>query len=365
MKRILCIISSMNTGGAETFLMKMYRSFDRTKYQMDFCVVLKENYYESEIKSLGGKIYYIPLKSKHPIASFNAIKNIVRENNYKYVMRVNEHSLSTIDLLAAKCGGAKKLIMRSSNASSGSKISILLHNIFKFMPKVIPNVKFAPSTKSAEYTFGKRYVKKGKVCILKNGLYIEDFKFNEENRINLRRNLCIENSFVIGHIGRFSRQKNHNFLINVFNEVKKIKNNAVLVLIGSGSLEKEIKSKVLELGLDESVKFLGMRTDIVNLLSSMDVFLFPSFFEGMPNTVIEAQTSGLPCILSDTITKEAAVTKYVEFLSLNDSVKIWASKVLDFVDTYDEQRKLAAKEMRNNGYNIEDTVKLFIDTVFG
>ena len=158
MKRLLCIISCMNTGGAETFLMKMFRNIDRKQYMMDFCVISKENYYEEEIKQLGGKMFYIPLKSKYPVKSFNAIRRIVKENNYNYVIRVNEHSLSTIDLLAAKSGGAKVLAMRSSNASSGSKISVSLHKMFIFLPKIIPNVKFAPSKLAAKYTFGKKCI---------------------------------------------------------------------------------------------------------------------------------------------------------------------------------------------------------------
>ena len=295
MKRLLCIISCMNTGGAETFLMKMFRNIDRKQYMMDFCVVSKENYYEEEIKQLGGKMFYIPLKSKHPVKSFNAIRRIVKENNYNYVIRVNEHSLSTIDLLAAKSGGAKVLAMRSSNASSGSKMSVFLHKMFIFLPKIIPNVKFAPSKLAAEYTFGKNCIENNNTMLLNNGLDTKKFTYSVNERYKIRKQLGIEEEkIVIGHIGRFNTQKNHEFLIDIFNEFHKRNSNSILVLVGKGNLEDKIKDKVKKLGLANDVLFLGVRKDIPELLCAFDIFLFPSFYEGMPNTVIEAQTTGLP-----------------------------------------------------------------------
>ena len=153
MKRLLCLTTGMNTGGAETFLMKVYRQLDRAKYQMDFCVTIPDNYYADEIRTLGGKLYMVPRKSKNPVANFLGVRKIVRENQYDYVIRVCENSLATLDLLAAKAGGAKHLAMRSSNANSASKIVRVLHKMFFFLPRVIPNIKIAPSRLAAEYTF--------------------------------------------------------------------------------------------------------------------------------------------------------------------------------------------------------------------
>ncbi len=365
MKRILCIISSMNLGGAETFLMKVYRNIDRDNYQMDFCVVEKENYYASEIKELGGRIFNIPLKSRHPFASLNAIRKIVRDNRFEYVIRINEHSLSTLDLLAAKFGGASRTIMRSSNAESGGGVSSLLHKCFWFMPRIIPDVKIAPSKLAAEYTFGKKMVKKGGVQIINNGLNLKQFEFDENERMNLRKQLKIEDKFVVGHVGRFSKQKNHEYLIDIFEEIKKKKNNAVLLLIGNGDLLVNIKQKVLEKGLGDSVVFMGLRNDVPKLLSTMDVFVFPSFYEGMPNTVIEAQTSGLPCVISDSITSEAKVTEIVEEVSLSNPPSIWACKTLELCGREKKKRIEYSKEMYIHGYDIKTVAKEFVESIFG
>lgn len=181
-------------GGAETFLMKIYRNIDRDKYQFDFIVSIKEKgFYNDEIEMLGGKIYYVPPKSESFLKSFFSIKKIVEIHKYKYVIRINEHSLSTIDLIAAKLGGAKVLAMRSSNSNSaGGKMKRKLHKLFRFLPQTVPNVKIAPSTEAACYTFGKKQLDEGKVKILHNAIPYEEFVFNQEIRNKTRRLLNVE-----------------------------------------------------------------------------------------------------------------------------------------------------------------------------
>lgn len=361
-KRLLCIVSSMDTGGAETFLMKIYRNLNREKYQMDFCVSSdRKGAYDDEILSLGGKIHHSALKKDGIFKAFNSIKKTVKENNYKYVIRVNEHSLSVIDLIAAKCGGAKILAMRSSNAGSPKKISKFLHKAFKFLPKFVPDVKIAPSTEAAEYTFGKNSVKNGKVTLLHNAICVDDFLFSEENRKKHRDELNLDGKFVIGHIGRFSAQKNHSFLLDIFSEICKLDNTAHLVLVGKGELEEQIKEKAKTLGISDCITFTGVRSDVNELLSAFDVNVFPSFYEGMPNTVIEAQASGLNCVISDTITKEANITGLVSYLSLNDDAKIWAKKALTFKGAKRNNEKNAFVK---SGYEIKTVAKEFENLIF-
>lgn len=361
MKRLLCITANMNAGGAETFLMKIYRTLDRTKYQMDFCVSSNENYYGNEIKDLKGRIYVIPAKSKHPLKSFYCIAKIVKENKYQYVMRVNEHSLSVIDLIAAKFGGAKRLIMRSSNSSSDGKLSRFLHNVFKFLPKYVPDVKIAPSKLAAKYTFGSKNVDNNRVVILNNGLDIKQFSFSEINRDMLRTQLNLENRFVVGHVGRFNEQKNHIFLLQVFQQILKLRNDAVLLMIGEGYLLDSIKQKAKEMRIFDKCIFTGVRSDVNQLLSAMDVFVFPSLYEGMPNTVIEAQVSGLPCIVSDSITKECNVSGLVKFNSLNDSANNWAKEAIEFCNN---NRLKTVDIMYNKGYDINDVTQKFTKLIF-
>lgn len=361
MKRLLCIVSAMNTGGAETFLMKIFRNIDKTKYCMDFCVNREENYYESEIMSLGGKIYVIPTKSKHPICSFTALKNIVRDNKYNYVMRVNEHSLSTIDLIAAKLGGAKKLIMRSSNASSGSKKSVMLHKTFRFLSKTIPDVKIAPSELAAEYTFGKNCIKKGKAFLIHNAVDLDIYKYSIDERNRIRNEFNISNKYILGHIGRFNEQKNHSFLLDIFKKVLDIRPDSVLMLVGKGELENEIKVKAKKLGIFNNIIFTGVRSDIPALLSAMDVFVFPSLYEGMPNTVIEAQATGLPCVISDTVTGEANITKSVKYLPITN-IDPWVETISKI--SIDNIRHNYNKEFIESGYEIKQSVKNFTNLIF-
>lgn len=365
MQRLLCITANLNTGGAETFLMKIYRALDRDRYQMDFCVVAEENYYEGEIEKLGGKLYHIPLKSKHPVSSFNEIRRIVSQNGYKSVMRVNQHSLSTLDLMAARIGGADKLIMRSSNASSGGGLPSVLHKAFRPLTSIVPNVRFAPSKLAAEYSFGRGCIESGKAFLIPNGLDINNYRFCANARDELRKELGLEGMFVVGHIGRFNHQKNHAFLIDSFARLAEEREDAALLLVGNGVLMPEVKEKVAHLGLCERVRFLGVRSDVNCLLSAMDVLALPSFYEGMPNVVIEAQVSGLPSVVSDRVTEEANVAGIVEFASIDAGAEdIWALAFEKVSHLPQMNRDRYAEIMKQNGYDIEVCAAKFTEAVF-
>ena len=363
MKRLLCIVGGMNRGGAETFLMKIYRQLDKTKYQMDFCVGFhKPGDYDEEIKKLGGEILYTTPKSKNPIASFYNIYKIVKTNNYDYVLRISQNSLSCLELLAARLAGAKNTIFRSSNTQScGNKINGILHRLFKPLAYFVPTTHISPSKEAAKFMFGTL----NKVTILNNGLDTKQFKFSFEKRNEIRKQFNAENNFIIGHIGRFNLQKNHKFLLEVFAEIKKQKENAVLWLIGKGKLETEIEKQAKKLNILDSIKFLGIRSDIPDLLSAMDVFVFPSLFEGMPNTVIEAQTNGLPCLIANTITKQAKQTEIVHFMSLKQTFSEWANKAIEIVEKQNLDTRIKyAEEMKRAGYNISIVTEQFVKIVF-
>ncbi len=362
MKKLLCIVGNMNAGGAETFLMKMYRKFDKSKYQMDFCVAsIQEGFYEKEILDLGGKIYRITPKIKNPIKNFLDIKNIVKNNDYKYVLRVSQHSLSTLELLAARLGGAKKIAFRSSNTNPGnSKLSLLIHYVFRPFANLITNVKIAPSTEAALFMFGKRVVKNKKFYLLNNGLEIKDYEYSEENRKKIRKELGLKNEFLIGHIGRFSKQKNHKFLLDIFKEFLKKNSNSLLLLIGIGELENEIKDYAKELNIYNKIIFYGPSNKTSQIYSAIDYLVFPSLYEGMPNVVIEAQASGLECLVSDTITKECNLTNKVKFKSLQDSPKEWSKEI----KLEKSNRSDVVKFLYDNHYNIDDVVLTFEKIIF-
>ena len=364
MKRLLCILSNMNTGGAETFLMKIYRQMDKSKFQMDFCINVPEKcFYEDEIIAMGGRIYRIPPKSQGLKEFQKQLKKVVQSGDYKYVLRITSNAMGFFDLKIAKQAGAEICAARSSNSSDGAGWKPwLAHRLGRLLYGKYVDVKFAPSDLAALYTFGKKAVKRGQVTILNNAVDLNVYKYYGEERTRLREALGIENCTVIGHVGRFMEQKNHAFLLDVFYEIHKQNENAVLLLVGgNGNLEGQIRQKVLDLGLEQRVIFTGVRSDIPQLMSAMDVFVMPSLFEGMPNTVIEAQATGLPCVIADTITREANITGLVEYLPLENPAA-WAKKALQAVSA---ERKDTHQDFIDKQYDIETTVNSFVKLVFG
>ena len=362
MKRLLCIVSAMNTGGAETFLMKIYRRLDRGKHQMDFCVNTKEKcFYDDEIRGLGGRIFYVPAKSKSFKEYKKALYDTVKNNGYEYVLRITSNAAGFLDLKIAKDAGARVCVARSSNSSDGDNAVVnIIHKISRPLFSRYVDVKIAPSDLAAEYTFGKKAVKKGMVAELNNAIDLDVYKYSEEARDEIRRELFLEGKTVIGHIGRFSKQKNHDFLIDIFSKIREKDENAHLLLLGKGELLDEVKQKVENCGLSEDVTFGEVRADIPRVLSAIDVFLLPSFYEGMPNTVIEAQATGLPCVISDAVTRGANVAGIVSYLSLDDPAEKWADVVLDKKGA----RVNTEKIMREKGYDIESSVKRFVEMIF-
>lgn len=364
MKRILCIVGCMDAGGAETFLMKLYRSFDRAVYQMDFYVLAgKEGLYDEEIRLLGGKIFQGVPKSKNPIAFFKNLRDIVLKNEYKYVLRSSEHAIAALDLMFCKVLGVTKVIYRSSSTNVyGGRGEELLHKLFVVLPQNIPDVKIAPSVAAAEFMFGKRCVKKGSVLLLKNGLEQKKYEFRADARNRKRLEGGVKDEFVIGHIGRFNRVKNHAFIIELFEHYLKINSKAQLWLVGDGELRRGIEDTVMKKRLSDKVKFWGIRQDVPVLLMAMDCLVLPSLFEGMPNVVIEAQATGLSCVVSDTVTREAGITGLVRFASLSQ-MSCWTEAMEEIRKTRVE-RSFMAGEVCDKGYDILQIRNQFIDAVF-
>ncbi len=358
MKRLLCLLSGMNAGGAETFLMKIYRKLDKSKYQMDFCINISEQcFYEEEIVAMGGRIYRIPSKSENLKEFKSQLSKIIRENKYQYVMRVTSSAMGFLDLKIAKKAGAKVCVARSSNASDGGGLkAFAAHYLGRLLFSKYVDVKIAPSDLAAKYTFGKKEYEKGRVNILHNAVDLDSFYFDEEARRQIRKEFKISDDVkVFGHIGRFTEQKNHEFLVEIFDRIHKKDSSAMLLLVGTGSLENKIHTKVRALGLKDNVIFTGVRNDIPKLLSAMDAFVFPSFFEGMPNTVIEAQACGLSCVIADTITKEADITGIVQYLPIGDA-DLWAETA---IRASDFERKDMSDAFVKQGYCIEEVAKQF------
>ena len=354
MKRILCIISSLDAGGAETFLMKVYRFIAPLGYQFDFVVSKDGGCYTSEVLGLGGKIFVIPTRSENLFGALNGIRLAVKENQYKYVLKLGEHSLAVLDLLAAKFGGAKILGVRACNAPTG--LNVLHRTIHLFCRpflNYITNVKIAPSILAANFLFGP----KEDISMLRNGVDLNVFRYDSNDREAIRKEFGLGEKLVIGHIGRFHKQKNHQFLLEIFKEISVWREDAILLLVGTGELEEQICERIKSINLEGRVILTGQRFDIPQLLSAMDVFVFPSLYEGMPNTVIEAQATGLPCVIADTITAEANITGLVKYLPLSLSSSEWAKVVLNTISSI---RKDSHNYFVIHEYDIESVAKEFV-----
>lgn len=362
MKRILCILSSLDAGGAETFLMKVYRTLPPEEVQFDFVVSHEGGCYTREVLDRGGRIYAIPMRTKDPAGALGGIRRIVRDNGYDCVLKLGETPIAALDLVAARLGGARYTAMRSCNALTGQSFKAkCVDAVLRPVLNWVANVKLAPSVLAAEFTFGKRRAHKD-VHILRNGVDLKVFRYDEDGRSCIREEFSLEDKLVVGHVGRFHVQKNHRFLLEVFRKIRDRRADAVLLLVGVGKLEEDVRRWVKELGLEEAVIFAGQRFDVPQLLSAMDVFLFPSFHEGMPNTVIEAQATGLPCVIADTITPEADITGLVTYLPLEEPPEHWAETALDRVA---EKRRNTAGDFLARGYDIESVAKELVTLLGG
>jgi glycosyltransferase involved in cell wall biosynthesis len=245
-------------------------------------------------------------------------------------------------------------IAHSHSTSSGSGLAAVVKDILqKPLKSNSVDHLFACSEAAGEWLFGSKNM--NAVSILKNSIDANKFVYNEITRVQVRRNLAIDQRFVIGHVGSFIEPKNHMFLIDIFKEIHEKNNKSVLMLVGRGELSEKVTLKVKELGLEDSVMFMGIRTDIPELLQAMDVFLFPSLYEGLPLTLVEAQAAGLIVIASDKITEEINLTNLVKFISLERPASYWAEKLFQYTNSY--KRRNTHEKICEAGYDVKENAK--------
>ena len=311
--------------------------------------------YVMKIERMAGKVIIIPSYSK-PFKYHKALKRVLKEGNYK-IIHSNINTLSVFSLFAAKCAGVPIRIAHShSTTNKKEKKKNLMKQVLRPFSKVFATDYMCCSELAGRWLFGNKEYDKGNVYLLNNAIDLDKFKYNESLRKKKRKELGIkDDALVIGHIGRFVAQKNHDFLIDIFNEIHKKNNNSILLLAGQGPLMEDIKNKVKELNLDDNVKFLGQRNDANELYQAFDVFLLPSLYEGLPVVGVEAQAAGLLCYLSDDMTKETKVLDITKFMSLNNPPKEWADNILDDVKKY--KRIDTSKEMTAKNFNIKEEAK--------
>lgn len=351
MIRVLQIIGSLERGGAETFLVNLYKNIDRTKIQFDFAIYNEptEKGYYQEVVDMGAKVFLVPPKKKGMVKNFRAVQKVVRDNHYKMVWRYTDSCFGAIDLLAAKSAGASELILNSRSTYTDVIPQRIIHYILKpFLPFFVTKY-YACGIMAGKWMFGRHPFE-----VINNGVEVEKFQYNEDIRNQHRQEFGLKNKIVVGHIGRFHPAKNHRFILTVYKEFREKIPNSVLVLIGKGELVPQIQELVKEKGLEKDVLFLGSRSDVPEMLQMMDVFIMPSFFEGFPRAFLEAQAAGLPCIVSSTISKEVDVTGNVSFVDLDAPVEVWVDKIVEKCGTKKED---STELLRAAGYDIRDVAK--------
>lgn len=354
--RVLHEDVKLEQGGIESFLINVYRHIDREKVQFDFLVHREEEgFYDKEIIELGGRIYRTPSFNPFHYKSFMGSIELILKEHPEYKV-IHAHSdLNMWPLIMAKKVGIQTRICHSHNAKSVLNLKYFFMLWEKLRIKRYCTNMFMCSTPAGIWSFGKKAVEKGNVVFIKNGIDVEKYEFNENIRHEYRKKFKLENKIVIGHVGRFMQQKNHTYLIDIFSEIHKKNRNTVLLLIGDGRLIEEIKRKVSNMGIDNAVKFLGLRDDVNKLMQAMDLFLFPSLWEGLPLTGVEAQTAGLPIVMSDVITNEVCITNNILKLSLKKPASYWAQSALDHIDRFN--RVNVSDKIIESGFDIKTTAK--------
>lgn len=352
MKRVLQIIRSMGYGGAETFIMNLYRNMDRNKIQFDF-LVNNDGKYDEEIKELGGIIYKIPYITE--VGQFKYVRELKKffESHPEYqVIHSHIDQVSGIIVETANRCKIKKIISHSHNTKNSN--GILGRGYKRYLQsKINKNTtdKLACGINAAKWLYKKKWQN---ATIINNGIDVEKFKYSENNRENMRKELNIsESTIVIGHIGRFSKQKNHTFLVDIFYEFQKNNSDSILVLLGEGVLREKIKEKIEKLGIKDKVIILDNRPDTYKIYSAFDILLFPSLFEGLSVVLIEAQFNGLKILTSENIDKNTDITGNVFYKRLNESPKEWAKEI----NKIDLNRKNVEEIIQNSEYNIKKVAK--------
>lgn len=356
--RIAHIIGKWLGGGVESVVMNYYRHIDRTKIQFDFiCDKDSTNIPYDEIEQLGGRVILVPPYQKVFEYQKELIK-IFKDNNYK-IVHSHINTLSVFPLRAAKKAGVPIRIAHSHSTTNKKEWKKnLLKQILRPFSKVYATDYMCCSELAGRWLFGNKEYDKGNVYLLNNAIDLDKFKYDEKIRKEKREELNIkDDTLVIGHVGRFVEQKNHRFLIDIFNEVHKQKENSILLLVGQGPLMEEMKEKAKNLGLKNSIKFLEQRNDVNELYNAMDLFLFPSLYEGLGMVLIEAQCSGLPCVASTEIPEIAKVLDTTRFFSLDKNSKEWTSIILDDYSKF--KRHNSTDEITENNFNIKkESIKL-------
>lgn len=367
--KILQFVYGLNGGGIEAFVTNLNSCRDVFLNSFDYLLFSKEetqDFYEEINRNLGSCIYKVGSNTSkffllRCIQKRIRAYRIMKQESYDIVHIHASNVFCMMEAFSAKLAGIPCIIVHSHSTQLGETGIIgFIKFAFQLLGKPVLNrltdIYCACSTEAGCWMFGKKLTKAGKVHILKNGIIGMKYYYDYSLRIIYRKKIRWDNCYIVGHVGRFSKCKNQSFLIDIFFKLHLYEPRARLLLLGNGELEEQIKRKVSDLHLEEFVCFQGISQEIHCWLQAMDLFLFPSLFEGLPLAGIEAQAADLPILASDTISKELDITDNIHWMSLKESAEKWAEKALELLHT-PKVRKSRKEELIKAGYDIETTAK--------
>lgn len=349
--RVLHVIGVMDRGGAETMIMNIYREINREEFQFDFVVhTQEEGAYDREIRELGGTIYHCPrFTAINYLAYKRWWERFFAQSTTKYdIVHGHIGSTAAIYLKCARHRGICTIVHSHSTAKIVDLKSILYRIISRRVCGVA-QYYFACSDEAGKARFGSKQTFE----VLNNAIPTKNYSYSERIRDEVRTRYHLGESLVLGHVGRFVQAKNHKYLIDIFDKVAK-KTPAKLLLVGDGELRASIEDKVKNLGLENDVIFTGIREDVSDLMQAMDVFVFPSLYEGLPLSIVEAQAAGLPCLISDMVPIECKITGLVRQIPLANGADMWAKSVIEASRI---QRNDMYQSICNSGFDIEGNTR--------
>lgn len=355
--RVLHVIGIMNRGGAETMIMNLYRQIDRGKIQFDFVEHTNERaIFDDEIERLGGRIYRCPqFTGGNYLAYRKWWKSFFDNEGAEYAI-VHGHigSTAAIYLKEAKKRG-KYTIAHSHSSGTDHSLGNMVFRMLSYNTRNIADYFLGCSKIAGTDRYGKKIVESsGRFKVLPNAIDVDKYVYSPERRQRIRDELGYDQKqLLIGHVGRMTAEKNHTFILKIFKCISLTRSEARLILVGDGKLREELEKQVKKIGLSDKVSFLGVRSDVNDLMQAMDIFVFPSVYEGLPVTMVEAQAAGLPCVISDKVPMESIITKgLVTIRKLSDPPEEWANHILSKETLPRADR---SKEIKENGFDIKNT----------
>jgi glycosyltransferase involved in cell wall biosynthesis len=358
----------LGTGGITNLVLNICEKIDKSILNFDYLTYrYRTEFAEARALSFGGK-KYVADNEKVKLRFFKFWVKFIRsykvfKNSQTDIFHINASTpYDTLVGIAAKMAGVKKVVVHSHNASNSSrtKVKDIVNHIAKFIMPLYADAYFTCSTEAAKYLFPAKIFKTHDYIYIKNGIDTNRFKFDSAIREKIRNENNWNDKFVICNVGRLTKQKNQLFLIDVFYEITKKKDNAILLLIGIGELEEELRSRAQSYGITDRVVFWGATKEVRNLLQAADVYVMTSLHEGLPVSGIEAQTSGLPCVFANTITKEVGINKECTFVSLNESAQYWAEEIIKKSDLVID-RNMGCENAKNSGFDISNVANMMTD----